>query len=357
MEFYILLFALILITVLKFPRSTALGCFWMMVLCFLSMFRGKDVGTDTANYLDIYGGMESYLSLSFTGSIGRNLELLFSMLVKSVAYCGLPSRVIVASMSSVTFLFLFLALRRFKASLSFGTLMFVLTYYLSSLNIARQICADSIVLYAFTFIIENISKKNILKYVFWVLLATLIHASSIVFIGLVFLFFIKASFFSKRKLIAIALILFLINSVSPFNLSSIILKFLGTDSSYAAHYSERAVTFGRSIWGLLEDFTLLISLLWIFKKYVNTKLNLSDLIFYFSIIITFLSSNLQADISRIFYPIIMFQILYLSKMIYERKMSVKSLPLLLFVFVKTFFCLLSVSEGVGGIVPYVISFN
>ena len=318
------------------------------------MFRAESVGTDTTHYLDLYGSMKSYIGMSFTANLGRSLEILFSSIVTLVANFNLPSRFIVIFLSVTTFLFLHLAFKRFTISYPIGVLLYLITFYLSSFNIARQMCAASILLYGFTFLFETNRKKY--YYIILVLLATTIHGSSLVYLSLFCFRFLNPNFIRKKTYISIAVCYFCVNILFPFDISAIIIGLLGSGSSYT-YYAARAITHGRSFFGALEDIMVFIPLILIFNQCVKSQLDKFDLLFYITIVCTFLISNMQSDISRVLFPIIMFQIIYISHKVYTRKISIYNIAIVIFIFVKMFFTLYGASQGLGQVSPYLIDFN
>lgn len=352
MFIYILVFTGIILTAFIAPRNKNIAIFWLLFICFLSVFRAESVGTDTKNYTDIQGMMQLY-EYDYDGvAFSKNMEVISSSLYEFVYNNSLSSRTPIVFFSLVTFMFLFLALKRSNLSYSIGLMVFLILFYLSSFNIARQICACSIVLYSYTFLFKK-SKKRYLFFVF-VLIASFIHVASIFFIVLYPIRYINKIPFNKKILIAIATFLFLLNIISPINLSEYLTTTFG-DISFSEIYSERAITGSRSIMGILQDVVKFVSLILIFNYGRNNKECSSiDFLFYLSIIATIFSANAHSDVARIFLPLEFFQILYLPYLYHQNKNFIKSPGFLSFVTVYTFFTLWGASIGSGELIPYVL---
>lgn len=351
MLIYILIFTGIILTTFYAPRNNKIACLWIVLLCFLSMFRAETVGTDTSTYMDIFHMFKSYEYEDEFQLLGRGSEILISYLYFVIYNNSLSPRLIIAFMSVTTFVFLYLSLKRSKLPYSVGVLTFLILFFFSSLNISRQICACSITLYACTYLFEN-SRKKYLFFVFC-LLASTIHSSSIICIVLYAIRYANFINVNKRTLVVIACMLFIANVVLPFNISEILISKFGT-SMYAELYSDRAITSSRSFMGLMQDFLVFSSLIAVFIYNKEKKPSKPELIFYLTILFTLLSSNAHSDVSRIFLPITIFQVLYMAY-IYKIKPSfIKSPHFLLFVSINTFFTLWKISTGAFEVIPYVL---
>ena len=351
---YIIIISSVILTTFLFPRNNKVAIFWILVLCFLSMFRAETVGTDTSTYMDIFHMFEAYEYEDEFQLLGRGSEVLMSYLYFVIYNNSLSPRLIIAFMSVTTFVFLHLSLKRSKLPYSVGVLTFLILFFFSSLNISRQICACSITLYACTYLFENSWKK----YLFFVfcLLASTIHSSSIICVVLYAIRFANFINVNKRTLVVIACMLFIANVVLPFNISEFMVARFGT-SMYAELYSDRAITSSRSFMGLMQDFLVFSSLIAVFIYNKEKKPSKPELIFYLTILFAIISSNAHSDVSRIFLPITIFQVLYMAY-IYKIKPSfIKSPHFLLFVSINTFFTLWKISTGAFEVVPYKIAFD
>lgn len=353
MSFYIFLFTLIILTSLCFPQSKKLGVLWLIILCFLSMFRADSVGTDTFAYMDVEGMLYSYGIHSGDDSLfGKSSELITVALYLIMYYYSLSPRLAIIFFSLLTFLFLYLSLRKLKLSYTIGLLTFVVFFYLSSFNIARQICACSIVLYASTYLIEN--TKRYLFFVF-VVLASFIHAASIFGVALFFVSLIKNLTFSRKQLTSIAIVLFLFNMVSPFNVIEILVSSF-SNISFAQTYSDIAVTESRSLMGLIQDASTFLVSVFIFNYGgASRKMTFMDWLYYCSIITIIFSANMHSDIARVFLPIEFVKVLYIPYLYNCEEGFLRSRSFGAYMFVNIFFTLWGISIGNGEVVPYLLS--
>lgn len=162
------------------------GIVLMLILLFFSMFRGDDVGTDTKNYMDVYDRISNLFlyDANFTFKGGRT-ELLYYYLCSYIYLNNYNPKIIIYVFSLITFVFLYLGCKKNKIDTCLFLLFYVLsTSYIISFNVARQFAAISICFYATSFLTENNLKK--ILFVVLVLLASLIHTSSILFVLLLF---------------------------------------------------------------------------------------------------------------------------------------------------------------------------
>lgn len=352
MFFYIILFVLIILLGITCPRNKTIGTLGMGLLCFFSMFRGERVGTDTATYMDIHRMVLLYEYDYGGGILSKNWEFISSTLYNVIYNNSLSPRLAIVFFSLLTFIFLFLSLKRTKLSYGIGCIIFLILFYLSSFNIARQICACSIVLYACTFLFEKSNKKYL--FFVYVFLASFIHAVSLIFVAVYLVRFIREVPYKRTTLTVVAGIIFLFNLVSPINLSELLTTLLG-DVSYAEIYSDRAITTSRSFMGIMQDFAkFLVAILVLNYGGIAKKVTLPDLLFYLSIIAAIFSANAHSDIARIFLPIDFFQILYFPYIYQYNRKFIHSLPFFSFIFIHAFFTLWGAAMGSGEVVPYVL---
>lgn len=103
--------------------------------------------------------------------------------------------------SFITTFFVYLALYNYRkyTSISMGMLIYMFLYYQTSFNLMRQYLALSIVLYAFTLILNGRYKKSII----YIMLATTFHYSAIISLSLIGLYKVN---FSKKSIIYYTLI-------------------------------------------------------------------------------------------------------------------------------------------------------
>ncbi len=186
MLWYILFPIFVFIVATSYNKKKWTGLILMLILLFFSMFRGSQVGTDTAGYIDRVDKIsELFLYDANFNFEGGRTELLYYHLCSFIYLNGYSSRWIIYIFSIITFIFLYLGCIRHKINTSLFLLFYVLTTsYIISFNVARQFAAISICFFASSFLIESNWKKYL--FLVFILVASLIHSSSIVLVVLFF---------------------------------------------------------------------------------------------------------------------------------------------------------------------------
>lgn len=291
------------------------------MLFFFSIFRGDKVGNDTMNYMDpatFDSRLNNINSLSDSEflDIGSSFELSTNMLYYFVQMMGLPARTIISLFSIITFLFLFLATKRFKAPLGFVLFYFVLfSHYYYSYSAARQIASVCVLLYAYSFLIETDKKKFL--FLLWTFVAGSIHIASLLFMPLLFL---KNVTFPRKET---ALIVYVISLVFAFSNGSIMENLLNKiDLYYVVHHMEgygeiSDVNFVGKLF-IFVKLTTLISFFY-FVRDKNNKTDIYDNLFLTSILFYFIFVGLSIYISRICYGLTIFNCIYLAKFLDIKK--------------------------------------
>lgn len=160
-----------------------------LVLFVVSAGRGVSVGIDTINYY------QNGFSNLFEGE-NHQYEVVFVGLCDFIRSNGLNPRCCLYLLSAVTIIFICAASRRFKTNTIFVLFFFLLfNFFTHSLNIARQMAACSILLYANSFLFakkdnssqrSNHCARDVVLFLVFVLLAASFHVGAI--IGVVALF-------------------------------------------------------------------------------------------------------------------------------------------------------------------------
>lgn len=354
MLFYTALILLAIFCNIKYPKNKT-GLLWILILCYLSMFRAETVGTDTSNYMEYTDNIEKFILIFGQGfEIGRAIEFSYLLIIFFLYGFDLSPRFLIVIMSVITFLFLYLTLKKSKLSYSIAVLIFLLLFYFPSLNIARQICACSIILYAYTFLFEKGKRKFF--YFFYIILATSFHASSILYLAGYLIHKIKTYKFNKKTLSIFAICLFFFNSLFPIPISEWAISFFGS-LSYSELYADQTVSQARSLFGILYSFIQITPYIFIFNKCSKNKLDKFDFIYYCSIISLIISSTANSDFARIFLPLQFFQIIYICHLYKSKRLKITGQPFLYFIMVNTLLTLYSLSTGAGELVPYIIDYN
>ena len=152
---------------------------FMIVLAFLPLFLVSavryEVGTDWPIYRD-------YFQMINAGTDSFS-EPLFNLLNKIVFRTTGSFQWLVVLAAFVSYFFLFKAIEEQSISIPLSILIFFISsLYFASLNQLRQAISMPIMLYAF----KHIQNKKPFRYVFWCIVASLIHLSSLVYLVLYF---------------------------------------------------------------------------------------------------------------------------------------------------------------------------
>lgn len=344
--YYLLFFIVILLSV----RNNKFGDIIIPLLLFLlSLLRADSVGTDTSHYMDEYSMY--WLSERSLGDIQDNikyLELLYIGIVKIAYYLETP-RLIISFFSFITFLFLFLAFRRFRVNQGIAFSVFLLlSFYIYSLNYARQLTASAILLYSYSFyIIDNDKNKCSL----YILLASLVHLSSLFFI---FILFIPVCNVKRTFLICIVSALFAFTILSPINIITISAHLISLD--YLLRYEDLFMdSNNRSIMGVLFKILNFFILVYLFmKSRKDIYADRFDVFFCLSIVFSMLFDAANPILARICIGIAIIQVPYISKFFSSPKSKRVSIRLLyiLFAGLNAYAVLSSIKGGAHEVVPY-----
>lgn len=163
----------------------------------MAAFRGENVGTDTKNYLSYSNLTNNAANANFTDinilDLGSRVEVVNNYICKLILQLNLNPRFLIVIYAAIMLIFWALACKRFKVNIAFALVFYILFgYYFVSFNIARQLCAASVVLYSLSFLNEH-GKRRFLFFL-WLSVAIGIHSLSIVCVS----FFI-APFLPKIK--------------------------------------------------------------------------------------------------------------------------------------------------------------
>lgn len=193
MEIYISLLIISLLASFLLRKSKLVGIIFIILLFFISASRGERVGLDTENY---YNNVFS----SFYEGETHKLEFLFIGFCDFIRDNGLNSRCCVYLLSFLTFLFVYLSARRFHVNITIVCFFYLLfLYFTHSLCIARQMAACSILLFAYSFLFEDIKTvgerghkiKNIAYFLLFALLATSIHSGAFLGFLVIVVYFLQ----------------------------------------------------------------------------------------------------------------------------------------------------------------------
>lgn len=165
-----------------------------LAITFLSLFLisalRSGVGADFENYETIFNNIDYFTA--------DRIEPGFLWINKFLSYLGFPAQSIFVVMAFIVAYFVVLASRKVRRPEQL-VLAYCLLFYLDSLNIIRQAAATAILLYAILCLIDRENKRFLL----FVLLATSLHYSAILFLPIIFVNNIK---FDKKMLLLTVLL-------------------------------------------------------------------------------------------------------------------------------------------------------
>lgn len=346
LPFYILFGICILLSIFK--RQKFANAFVPLLLFLFSFLRGNEVGTDTLNYMN--PSSIQWLADSSVSDAGSNIKLLeisYISIVKLAYLLDYP-RLIISFFSIITFLFLYKSFSRMQLCQGIAfTIFLLLGLYTSSLNYARQFTACSILLYSFTFyLIDN----NKIKSIFWILIASTFHISSIFYSILIFIPNIKL----KRNFVIMFLSgFFLLSTISPINIISLCAKFISMP--YLLRYEHLFMASSSfSLMGALFKLMNYSILLFIFYRSNNSNyLNRFDLIFFISCIFIALFSSSDPILARITIGMSLIQASYISKYFSRARFQGTTLLIyLIFTILQAYSVLVSIANGTHELIPY-----
>lgn len=150
------------------PKSRIV--YWMMVIYMWLLFSFNTGAPDTGTYEWIYNS-----------NIPGAFEPLFTALMWICRTIGLPFVGFRMAVATITLVFLNLTYNWIKGYKTLATAIYMIAPFPWQVSGIRAALACVIVMYAMTQLIED-PKKNVKRYCFVILLATLVHYSSILFL-------------------------------------------------------------------------------------------------------------------------------------------------------------------------------
>lgn len=330
-------------------KSKLIFSFIGLVIPILIFSLRYDVGTDYANYLNLY---KRWSSLSIGDIIAKkNLEIFFIIIMK-IAYIFKTPQIIFIIYSTANILIIYKAIQtnKNKISVSLAFLLFLLIYTSIVLNVIRQSLAVAIIAYSYKYII----KRNFKKFLICVILASLFHTTALIIIPFYFINYQKDGRKDKtiKLLITIGSVLVvifyarLIGVLTQINAFS---KYLLYDNSIESNNYMFFIKF------------LTFSLLLIFRKKLYNYNKKNKMYYYFLLVDLILYSTgfISPFIKRIalYFGISeIFIISQIPKIIKEKKY--KNLIILAIIFYALgIFIVSTYVLGQSNIIPYQTIFN
>lgn len=289
MFWYVIMYSTVLFSVV-FRKYKNISYLSFIVLFFFTICRGDKVGTDTIGAME---AIPTRASLEFSLDSANSIEILSNLVPYCICQGWMSERSVITFYACAMFLFLFLIRKKYVLNMAFLMLVFLLgSHLIYSFNIARQWVALCIIACGVPSIYDR-NIKHSFVYFFYVLLATSIHASSIIFFVLYIFRWIDVKMKYLLVIIAISLVLGLSGS---FTFSSI-LGYL-TFISYADTYSENmGITTQPNFFGKLGLF--LLSSIQIFALYKMGNDNKFKTLYALCIVLGLLSIGLESVVARI----------------------------------------------------------
>ena len=339
MNFYVIFTLLMGLVVLAGWKGKRMSLFLLILLFFLSAFRGERVGNDTLNYMDAnsiqYRGtvLTDFSNIEY-GELGNQVEILNNLVCKVIYEGGLNTRWIIYFYSFVTFLFLVLSFKRYRVSLSYGLVFYVLlSFFFYSLTAARQLTAVSILLYAYSFL--QCQDKRRFRFFLWVIVASLIHSFSIFFVVFYLVRLLPKPSEAYGLVIFVASLLAVaveIDFVSQLSVSM--------DIEHISDYVSEFGSGNRNLFGKLESWVVVAFMYFFYynaTKHPDVNRNkVVDNLYLLSMLFYAALTNYPGLIGRIHYDLSIIQCVFLASYIGagNRKItSIEKVAYLLFVFI------------------------
>lgn len=348
MFFYFVLFFIVLILAFFFKNKKS-DIIIISLLLFFSMFRGEKVGIDTINYLSKFNPHEFDLS----SSVQYDYEFTYLLFIKFIHAFNLSPRLLIYFFSILTFFFIVKASKRFNVSISLVCLFFVLfNFYILSLNIARQFTAASILLYAYSYL-QYKDKRQFLFFIF-VLFATTIHFSSILFTAI---YFVKYINLNKWVVVVFIILFFLLCTFYLNNLIEALLNTTEAIKQYGQYRSQTEETY-RSFSGQILQILELILYIIIYIEIQKDESNKSLAnLFFVSILMIIFFSGIYGNIRRVLFSVSIINIICFALYFKQNRFSLKKIMIFLLIFIvfgyEVFY---SLAHKGYGVVPYYLSF-
>lgn len=147
------------------------------LLCFLAIFRGEHVGSDTSSYVVLFRVFESSNKYMYA-IVQTRMEPGFVLFVKLLTYMSKSPQIIIIVSSCIIMFSILRFFIKYSKCLWMSVFFFFCIFYDSSLNIMRQYLALSILLWAY----DYIQKRDFLKFLLLVILSTTFHYTAFFFI-------------------------------------------------------------------------------------------------------------------------------------------------------------------------------
>ena len=223
------------------------------ILVLFAGTRSSNVGTDTNNYISIFNQINN----DRVSDNNSSIEFFYLLLNKIAYFFSSDYSALLLSVAIVAVYFNMKVITKLSSNLWVSVFVFItLGSYVFFFNAARQGIAVALVGMA----ILQLHEKNIKKYIFWILIASLFHKTALVMIPI---YFVNLNKFSIKKTVVIGLLF----SVFIVFMSSFLNLLSGDISQRFSAYENRGASGGYTITFFYVLMTLLVVY---FKKYIST---------------------------------------------------------------------------------------
>lgn len=232
----------------KSPIGRGICIFIAFLIVFLPAAFRYEIGIDYYSYVDIFNNI--------TNDQDTKMEMGFYLLNRLLIVFGIPIEGLFILVSFLTYLFVFSSYTiRYAAIFHF---LYFSLFYFTNFTFIRSDLAIAIVLFSICTYVNN---GKIIRYVIWILIASLFHKSAIIFLPLVFcdLKICRALLMKTRVLIDILLILIFVFSANIIILiiDSNVLEILGYQQYARDGHFSTPMEVGTGL-GILVKFLLLL---------------------------------------------------------------------------------------------------
>lgn len=298
-------------------RSTAslnTNLFFYLGIIFFSLFVGLrwNVGIDYPAYYDLLRGYNLYAT-----ELGR-LEFIPRITIDFIRDTKIPFYWWFIAMAFIQLYFFCMTFNsRLKSFVVWGVFFYLTSQLGFLMNVVRQACALSIVLYSYTFLIN----KNIKTYVIWILVASLFHTSALICLPLIFLYRFNINRLGRVSQIVILLSLYVFGDSIVHTILDMASRFL-SGFTYLAKIqklsdSSLVIAQGTSL-GVLYYYLRYIVLI-VYSKKLSTEYNIYGFGFFYML----------SFIGMAFYNATMYNMLLSRMMMYFSVCSIVCLAMLM----------------------------
>lgn len=324
----------------------------LLIPILISGFR-YGVGTDYNAYNEMYRILSGLSWTDYASLHMSNFEPGAYVLARLSLFTTNDSRLFFLGFSTLAVVFFYIGVKRYNFSHKYLVfLLFLLTVFPLSMNIARQMAAVSIFFYASSYIID----RKLYNYIFWVVIAACFHKSAILLLPIYFIhLFAQDNRGASNKKIPVRAII--IGGLIFVGIAFILPWIIDTTLSFPMFekFAKYETSGSESKGNILILQALLLMLVTSFYSYLSKAKYASFVILMCMINIAINIASLQSiHLSRMalyfsaFYPVLLTYPIYASKALAWRFSTILLLVVYAIVYFYVFFYFLNGSE----IFPY-----